>query len=144
MPHYTFLVEDEFDLAMNGRAKIENILLSTDYSKEYGALFIRFKINLLISFITRLAYMKAFGNFNYHNYAGCLIKIFSAKMNLFEKLILSTSFVMISITPSIMVQSAIISLLKRSNGSNWEKSWLFISSVFLIMGKNGRRRLQEP
>jgi len=143
MPHYRFTVEDEFELLLQGRSRVEDILMSTKYATPHKALLIKRKRSFLTNFVGRLAFMKAFGTFNYGNYGDCL-RSFLNKLPLPQGILLSGYFIVISMTPAPILRNTVMGLLKRIREDEWERHWIHISSIFSLMGRKGRRRIQEP
>ena len=151
MPDLKLYVEDEFEFFLRG-GKIEEILESTKYSAAFQKASMRKgasvtakmlswkKKGLPLDFMSTLAFMRAFGVFNYDNYSQCL-RLFRSKLSRSEGTVLSLYFIGISKIPVVILKNALMGLLKIFQ-SDWKKTWLNLSSTFTVYSKGKQRRLR--
>ncbi|PKP61386.1 MAG: hypothetical protein CVT88_00190 [Candidatus Altiarchaeales archaeon HGW-Altiarchaeales-1] len=98
---YRFIVEDEFNLSYRSY-RITDILLSSKYSKGFENLIGKTKRKEKFGFILNMIVAKAFSNFKYGSYFGCITLFFSSAPSKIIAILYSASFIFLSLTPSII------------------------------------------
>ncbi|ODS35515.1 hypothetical protein BEH94_06795 [Candidatus Altiarchaeales archaeon WOR_SM1_SCG] len=112
---YRFIVEDEFNLSYRS-SKIADILLYSKYSKGFENLIVIVKRKEKFGFILHMIIAKAFSNFNYNSYSGCIKSFFSSKSSKSLAILYSASFIFLSLTPPIISRKIYEIFLKIKHG----------------------------
>lgn len=141
-PHYRkSYVEDEFSVFYLGRKKINDLLMRNKYMTDSckKAIVKEQKILKLIT-ISQMGIMKAFGNFNYISFYGC-IKLFYRQTSIIDASILSLFFVFFYIMPASILRKLYKVFIRIKYKKEWQNIWLHNVMVF----KNSKvsRRITE-
>ena len=139
LPRFKFFIEDKFMLHYQVQKKINKIVLSYNNISSYAPVIARGDKKLTMVFIKDLAVMRAFGTFNYFSYAGCL-KLFFREAAFIDALLFSFTFLILSITPPVVLTSLYKVLLMARHGKNWKVQWDVLNNVSSITSSGTRRR----
>lgn len=140
LPSFKFFVEDKFILEYQVQKKLNNLLLSYKYmNNTYTPLIIKRNNRLRWGFIINMVVMRAFKNFNYFSYFGCLKLFFQQSIfadALFFSFVFSTLFL---IPPTILIFLYKVLLMIR-HGKKWRARWFLANSFISIINKGTRRQ----
>lgn len=144
MPEYRYFVEDKFTLHYQLQRKMNSLLLSNKYmNKEYAPLIIQRGRGLRKDFIADMTVMRAFKNFNYFSYFGCL-KLFFKNSSFIDALIFSSVFSALFLIPPAFLILLYKMFLMIKLGKKWKNKWEITSSVAYSISKGTRRRNEQP
>jgi len=144
MPEYRYFIEDKFTLHYRLQRKMNSLLLSNKYmNKEYAPLIVQRGKGLRRDFIADMAVMRAFKNFNYFSYFGCL-KLFFKNSSFIDALIFFSVFSMLFIVPPVFLIFLYKMFLMIKFGKKWKNKWEITSSAAYSISKGTRRRNEQP
>lgn len=144
-PRYKFMLEDNFKLIYYGKIKFFDNLLSIVNGSDKNIINIikKAKAHPDIDNIRCMALYKAFGIATYTSCVGC-IKLLFKYLSYVDALLISTSFIIILMTPSSLVKKLFKCGLELRHGKQRADSmWLEISIVYTHwnMGNDGCKRV---
>lgn len=140
IPRYKYFVEDKFILHYQRQKKLNNLLLSSKYmSSNYAYLITRRYKGLRLGFIVDMLVMRAFDDFNYFSYFGCL-KLFFQNSPITDALLFSSVFSFLFLIPSAVLISLYKGLLMVRYGKEWKLKWNAVNNIYSIVSGGDRRR----
>ncbi len=138
---YKSFIEDKFVVHYQVQKKLNSLLLSYKHMDKANALLI---INndkkLRKAFIIDMLVMRAFGNFKYFSYVGCL-KLFFLQAIFIDALIFSLVFSVLFLIPPVMLISSYKVLLMQRYGKEWKSKWKTTYDMTFIVDSGTRRRM---
>lgn len=140
LPSYKFFIEDHFTLIYQALKKMNNLLLSYKYmNNNYARLIIKTNNRLKWVFIETMVLMRAFKNFNYFSYFGCL-KLFFQQATFTDALLFSFVFSILFLIPPIILVFLYKILLMIRHGKKWRARW-FLATNHISITNEGTRRM---
>jgi glycosyltransferase involved in cell wall biosynthesis len=139
LPRYKFFIEDKFFLHYQVQKRICGLLLSYKHTDNSCApLIIKISRRLKRRFIEDMIVMRAFKNFNYFSFFGCL-KLFFQEAVFIDALVFSFVFLILFLIPPAILILAYKFLLMIKHGKKWRTRW-FLASNFISITSGGTRR----
>jgi len=139
LPSYKFFVEDKFIVEYKVQKKLNNLLLSYRHMNDiYTPSIVKRNNRLRWGLVINMVMMRAFKNFNYLSYSGC-IKLFFQQATFIDALLFSFVFSILFLIPPIILISLYKVLLMVRHGKGWRARW-FLASNFIFITNKGTRR----
>lgn len=142
LPCYKFFIEDKFIMHYRVQKKMNNLILSYKYmDKGRASLIVKINKKLRGEFIVDMIGMRAFKNFNYFSYIGCL-KLFFQHSTFIDALIFSFVFSILFLIPPIVLIFFYKVLLMIKYGKKWKVQW-FLANNFISITTKGTTRQSD-
>lgn len=141
LPSYKVVIEDKFMLHYQAQKRMNNVLLSYKPAEgNYVSFIANMNKKIRWGFVTDMVGMRAFGNFNYLSYFGCL-KLFFQYAIFIDALLFSFVFSVLFFIPPIVLISFHKALLMARYGKGWREHW-FLTNNFISITTKGTRRIE--
>lgn len=136
---HKLFVEDEFKLHYRAQKRICDSLLSYEHTdNNYVPLITNINKGLRQGFIMNMVVMKAFRNFNYFSYSGCL-KLFFQQASFIDAVMFSFVFSVLFLIPPIILATLYKILLIIRYGKKWRFKWYTVNYISSLIAKSARR-----
>ena len=142
LSYYKFFLEDKFMLYYISRNRLSDVLLSCKQINDYyRIIIINEKKKFRIGYIREMVGMKAFGNFNYFSFLGC-IKLFFNQAKFTDALIFAIIFLILHLTPAFFLRFLYKCFIKIKYKEKWHDIWMHIVVVNSEMSKGSERLIR--
>jgi len=130
-PHYRkSYVEDEFVVFYAARKKLDGLLLRSRYITDICRQAILAEQKLLKWIIIRqMGVMKAFNNFNFNSFFGCL-GLFFRNATIPDASIMAFFFIFFNILPSSIMKNMYKNFVRIKYKKKWKEIWLHNVAIF--------------
>ncbi len=137
--YYKFYIEDMFELYYTARVALSDLLLEKkSIHPDYKKAVLTQKNKFVAGFVRDMAAAKAFSQFNYISFFGCMAFFFK-KTNLARAAFFSLYFVIISTLPPFLLKSAYKTFIKTKYAGSWQNIWLAIVVRYGQMSQGSQR-----
>ncbi|MEK7540632.1 MAG: glycosyltransferase family 2 protein [Patescibacteria group bacterium] len=144
LSQYKYYIEDKFILHYQMQRKLNNLLLSYKHmNNDYAPLIVKRYRGLRWGVVVDMMATKAFKNYNYFSYFGCL-RLFFKNSAFIDALIFSLVFSTLFLIPSIILRLCYKGLLIIRHGKEWKRKWDFVSDAAYSTSQGTRRRNEQP
>jgi glycosyltransferase involved in cell wall biosynthesis len=137
--YHKLFVEDEFMLHYRAQKRIRDLLLSYEHmDNSCTSSIIKIDKKLRRGFIVNMIIMRAFKNFNYFSFFGCL-KLFFQEAVFIDALVFSFIFLVLFLAPPAVLSFLYKVLLMIKHGKKWKFKWDAESYISSVIAKAEKR-----